>query len=312
MNGDSTADIDALGERRRLSGKAAVDATTALLQRGRSMHPWIGLYDPGEVEWWWTRPRHTDGLDQLFWFDEQGPIAAAHFTDFGTGESEVYDAILFCPFTLPGADEDTIRHVATAGVALAEEHGFAQIDLEVSQADPLLRSVLDELGFTTDGVPVIEQGWIDTAARPPVPAIADGYRLTNRAEVRRTQPDRPHHMTIRTPVFDETRLRSLSQYDAELDLVVLDANDDVAAYGLFWFDPVTSTGVVEPMRTFDDHQRRGLARHVLTAGIDLLARAGAARVAIGWEPDNAASGALYQDVGFVKNTTTDQWFSPQL
>ena len=49
------------------------------------------------------------------------------------------------------------------------------------------------------------------------------------------------------------------------------ADGGVAAYGLFWFDPATATGLVEPMRTEDDHQRRGLARHVLTAGVDLLA-----------------------------------------
>lgn len=40
-----------------------------------------------------------------------------------------------------------------------------------------------------------------------------------------------------------------------------------AAHGMFWYDPVTETGVVEPMRTHDDHQQRGLARHVLTTGV---------------------------------------------
>lgn len=51
------------------------------------------------------------------------------------------------------------------------------------------------------------------------------------------------------------------------------------------------------MRTKDDHQRRGLARHVLTTGIDLLAEAGAARIKICYEPDNPASEGLYLSVG---------------
>jgi len=42
-------------------------------------------------------------------------------------------------------------------------------------------------------------------------------------------------------------------------LRVLAPDGDVAAYAVFWFDPVSATGLVEPMRTDDSHQRRGLA-----------------------------------------------------
>jgi GNAT superfamily N-acetyltransferase len=83
-----------------------------------------------------------------------------------------------------------------------------------------------------------------------------------------------------------------------MDLVVLDNLDSVAAYGLFWFDPETTTGLVEPMRTEDDHQRKGLARHVLTSGIDLLAKAGAERIKIVFLTTNPAARGLYLSVGF--------------
>ncbi len=58
------------------------------------------------------------------------------------------------------------------------------------------------------------------------------------------------------------------------------------------------------MRTEDDHQRRGLARHILTAGIDLLAEAGAERIKICYEPDNPASGSLYLGGGFEPDRQT--------
>ena len=86
--------------------------------------------------------------------------------------------------------------------------------------------------------------------------------------------------------------------------MVYDSRDSVAAYGLFWYDPETATGLVEPMRTEDEHQRRGLARHVLTTGIDLLAEAGAERIKICYEPDNPASKRLYLDVGFQPDRHT--------
>ena len=52
------------------------------------------------------------------------------------------------------------------------------------------------------------------------------------------------------------------------------------------------------MRTEDEHQRRGLARHILTTGLDLLAEAGAARIKICYEPDNPPARDLYLSVGF--------------
>jgi len=115
----------------------------------------------------------------------------------------------------------------------------------------------------------------------------------------------PHHFGRRAGPQTEQRLRQTSLYRADLDLVVHDSHGDVGAYGLLWFDPVTATGVVEPMRTEDDHQRRGLARHILTAGIGRLAAAGAERISIGWEPDNPASSQLYRSVGFEPVPWTD-------
>lgn len=103
----------------------------------------------------------------------------------------------------------------------------------------------------------------------------------------------------------EQRLLQTSLSRSDLDLAVCDHDDNMAAHGLFWFQPETATGVVEPMRTGDDHQRRGLARHILTTGIDLLAEAGAERISIGFELDNAASSHLYLSVGFEPHRQTD-------
>ena len=103
----------------------------------------------------------------------------------------------------------------------------------------------------------------------------------------------------------EPRLRQTSLYRPDLDLVVHDRHGEIAAYGLFWCDPETATGLVEPMRTDDDHQRRGLARHVLTTGLARLAAAGAQRIKICYEPDNPASTNLYLSVGFQPDRQTD-------
>ncbi len=278
------------------AGVHSLADVTRLLQRIRGAHPTAGLYEAADLQWWWSqRPRSTDDLPQLFWFDHVGrPEAAVIATDGG-------DRMQLDPMVMPDAAPGWVAHVVDRGLAHASESGIEAVGLEVDRADEVLREVLLSHDF------VIEQGglvetWLATDARPAISPLQDGYRLSSRLETMQ----RPHHMisAVRNHPDPEARLRQTSLYRPDLDLVVHDSDDRVAAYGLFWYDPETATGLVEPMRTEEDHQRRGLARHVLTAGLDRLADAGAKRVKICYEPDNPASGRLYRSVGFEPDRQT--------
>jgi GNAT superfamily N-acetyltransferase len=210
-------------------------------------------------------------------------------TDWGNG-------IALDPIVMPDATPDWVAHVIERGLAHARESGLEAVDVVVDRADDVMREVLGGQGFTTeDDVRLaVASSWLAAGARPEVSPLHEEYRLSSRVD---TMP-RPHHMVQRSGPEVEARLRQTSLYRADLDLLILDTRDRVAAYGLFWFDPETATGLVEPMRTEDDHQRRGLARHLLTAGIDLLASAGAARIKVCFGPENPAAKGLYLGVGF--------------
>ena len=77
----------------------------------------------------------------------------------------------------------------------------------------------------------------------------------------------------------------------------------VAGYGLFWADPVTGVGLVEPMRTEQAHQRRGIASHILATGLDRLAARACRRLKVsndiplylraGFRPLRTATAAVY-------------------
>ena len=188
------------------------------------------------------------------------------------------------------------------GLAHARESGLEAVGLEVDRADDVLCDVLVGHGFAIEEDGLVET-WLAADTRPAISPLSEGYRLSNRLSTMQ----RPHHMTTnpeRNSPDLERRLRQTSLYRPDLDLVVHDSRDDVAAYGLFWYDPVTATGLIEPMRTEDDHQRRGLARHILTTGIDLLVAAGTERIKICYEPDNPASGSLYLSAGFKPDRQT--------
>jgi predicted N-acetyltransferase YhbS len=102
------------------------------------------------------------------------------------------------------------------------------------------------------------------------------------------------------------RLRQCPLYDPALDLAVETAAGEVAGYALFWFDPVTKVGLVEPMRVEDAYQRRGLARALLTNGLDRLALRWARRLKVGYATDVARR--LYVGAGFHV-TSTDRSYS---
>jgi predicted N-acetyltransferase YhbS len=270
-----------------------LEAVTTLLQRVRGAHPTAGLYEAADLQWWWRLPRSTDSVPQLFWIHDGQPHAAVIATDWG-------DRVAIDPLVMPDAPPDWISNVMVRGLAHADELGSDPIGLEVARGDEVLPELLAGRGFAIERSGVVES-WLDADARPGISPLHDGYRLSSRRDTMQL----PFHHVMRNHPDTEARLRQTSLYRPDLDLVVHDSENNVAAYGLFWYDPVTATGLVEPMRTEDDHQRRGLARHILTTGIDLLAEAGAQRIKICFEPDNPASSHLYLSVGFEPIRQTD-------
>ncbi len=269
------------------TGLAYLEAVTALLQRVRATHPTAGSFEAAEFQWWWSRTRTTDEQPQLFWFDDDDrPAAAVIMTSWA-------DAIGLDPLVLPDSDPAWLTAVMDRGLAHAAAHDHHAIDLEVGESDAILRAHLESRGFAVSEDGLIEN-WLDVADRPPISPLHDGYALSTRQQ----SPDTVYHYDKRSGAAAEARLQQTSLYRSDLDLFIRHDDGRHAAHGIAWYDPVTATGVVEPMRTEDEHQRKGLARHLLTTAVDRLAAAGATRVKICVEVANEPARALYHSVGF--------------
>jgi predicted N-acetyltransferase YhbS len=268
-----------------LSGLERLNATTTVLQRARLADPLGGMWEAADVQWWWRSPRATDELALPVWFDELGPVAAAGLTAWS-------DAWQVDVLAVPSIVDEEVVWAATLE-ATAGHRGEALRVLVCGDDAPLARlavqsgfAMSDELSGTA---------WMDADARAPV-AHVDGFAIVDRA----TRADRPHPMIARNGERVEPRLRQCSLYDPTLDLAVEDAAGIVAGYALFWFDHTTLVGLLEPMRVEDEYQRRGLARMLLTTGLDRLARKGARRLKVGFESDAARN--LYLGAGFVQTS----------
>jgi ribosomal protein S18 acetylase RimI-like enzyme len=276
----------------RASGRDALALVTELLQRARLADPDAGLWEAADLQWWWRKPRRSDDVAQLFWLDADGPVAAVVFTDWGGHWG--------CdPLLVRGAGSVSIAAVWPRAVAESESLALRDVRVLARDDDSALRELLVSDGFASSEE---HSGstWLDADARPAIAPLPAGFAIADRT----SGASRPHPMRRRNGDEVEGRLRQCSLYDPGLDLAVETEEGAVAGYALFWFDARTKVGLVEPMRVEDAYQRRGLARALLTEGLDRLARRGARRLKVGFATEPAR--ALYTGAGFrVSETSTE-------
>jgi GNAT superfamily N-acetyltransferase len=273
------------------AGGRYLQLATTLLQQMRLAAPSGGIWEAADIQWWSRQERGTDGTGQLFWLGEQGePLAAVILTDFG---GNVQCDVLARP------GDPALERAAWAAAVRRLAGLEAAAEIPVRRDAGVALAELATAGFGPAAGPDVVTSWLAAARRPAIPALAAGFRLRSRADA----PDGPHPLAARSGPQVEERLRACSLYRPELDLMVAAPGGEVAGYGLFWADHVTGVGLVEPMRTEQAWQRRGIAAHLLAAGLDRLAMAGCARLKVssdiglyrqaGFRPDQAATAAIY-------------------
>ena len=114
-------------------------------------------------------------------------------------------------------------------------------------------------------------------------------------------------MVGRNGIGIEDGLRECSLYDPSLDLQVLAPDGSYAGYALYWPDPVTGVGMVEPMRVEDAHGGRGVGRHLLDAGLRGLTERGCTALKVSMDLANTVAVRLYTGAGFVITRRDDTW-----
>ena len=271
--------------RELLRGLDRLNATSTVLQRARLADPFGHLWEAADVQWWWRKPRPTDDLALPVWFDDIGPVAAVGLTAW----TDTWQVDVFAVRSTVDPEE-----VWTAAMEVVAEHPEEALQVLVFGDDAPVMDLAIRSGFAmTDELS--GTSWMDADERAPATDVA-GFTIVDRV----ARATCPHPMIARNGELVDSRLRQCSLYDPTLDLAVEDNDGTVAGYALFWFDPVTLVGLLEPMRVEDDYYRRGLGRMLMTHGLDRLARKGARRLKVGFESD--AARGLYFGGGFVQSS----------
>ncbi len=204
-------------------------------------------------------------------------------------------------------------------IATAEEHLSAPsmegrtLSIWADSKDTLRQGVLKQRAYT-------KGGWIESQWRrdldDPIPAvpIPAGYTVRSLGAERELparswaswkafHPDDPDGGYDGWEWY--LNIQSAPLYRRDLDLVAVASEGEIVSFATIWYDDATRSAYFEPVGTMLQHQRRGLARAVMSEGLRRLQRMGATRAFVsGYTP---AANALYASVLSPVHDLSEVW-----
>ena len=136
-----------------------------------------------------ARLDRSDTIDDLFWIDDEGPVAGVVLTDWG-------EAWGCEPIVVPGLSTASLPTVWERAVEAVDTLGLEAVDVLVRDDDVELLGLLGDAGFVRDDDRIDGVTWMDAEDRPAVAALPEGFVLVDRARETGAGPH-PHAATKR-------------------------------------------------------------------------------------------------------------------
>lgn len=281
------------------AGLDSLRAVTELLLAARGDDPLAGLYEAGDLQWWWKDEESLASSRATFWLDDAGrPLACLMVAEEGPRRPDAgrFDCDLVWRPRADAAVRAEVFPVALERLAALPVGPGRAVAITVDERDADWRARLEAIGFRHRPGDDLVQMWQRPVGPPPPLPLPAGMRFDDE----RSRPaDRPHHLTKRNGAHVAERLLEGSLYRPELDLCVRTEAGEVAAYCLCWLDATNGVGLFEPVRTEDAYQRRGIGQALLTEGVRRMMAAGAGLIKVTRARENEAARRLYASVGFA-------------
>ncbi len=192
----------------------------------------------------------------------------------------------------------------------------ADIGLAITllHSDQWMQSVLGQRGFADQNEPMFvgfRQSLEHDVPAPDLPSGLTFRDLTGEEGVaRRVELHNEIWPDEQVTVEDYGRLLAAPIYRPDLDLFVTDPDGRAASYCHTWFDPVSRTGLFEPVGARSEYRRMGLTSALLYEAMRRLRSLGATAVYVGSLAGNDAANRLYESVGFTRIADWRKWQRP--
>jgi mycothiol synthase len=252
--------------------------------------------------------------DLRLWEDESGTILGFAWFD----EPNMVDFQTTPELHAGGGEDATVEEMLAWGANRAAEFPSSDQPKKLvtwaSDADTHLISYLSRRGFARDELALVHlcRGLEQDI---PEPTLAEGWQVRHVADHREFDQRVELHRSVwapsRSTVQGYENLRAAPGYRPELDLVVVAPDGTFASYCICWFDPVSRSGVFEPVGTRPDLQGRGLGRIVMLEGLRRIRVLGGTLAIVTTNAPNSRAIRLYEGVGF-REINRDHQYSKKL
>ncbi|MEM7736274.1 MAG: GNAT family N-acetyltransferase [Deinococcota bacterium] len=135
----------------------------------------------------------------------------------------------------------------------------------------------------------------------PVPNLPDSFEIRSVAGEHEAQNLADVHNSAFSPKWTAAKYLKVMRtpgFDIERELVVVSPDGRFAAFAVIWLDPVSRSGLFEPVGCHQEFTRRGLTKALMFAGMVRMKAANMETAHVGYDVTNKASSGLYCSVGF--------------
>jgi len=110
--------------------------------------------------------------------------------------------------------------------------------------------------------------------------------------------DKPENRDAENAFFS---MRKAPDYNASLDISLIDEIGEVAAFATVWYDKKNQIGILEPVGTIPKYRKMGLGKAVIYEGINRVKELGAKKMYVGSDQQ------FYESIGFKVEFEKEIW-----
>lgn len=182
---------------------------------------------------------------------------------------------------------------------------------EVMNCDTIRRDILQAQGYVASHEPAFY--YTTRSLQIPIPEsnLPQGFTIRNVAGEEEAEIVQTVHASAFDSIWQPGEYRDVMRtpgFHVDRELVVVAPDGRFAAFLIYWVDPISKSGLFEPVGCHKEFQRLGLTRALMYEGMRRMIAQGMTMAIVLHQPvqENPAAAALYRSVGFhVRYTITD-------
>jgi mycothiol synthase len=260
-------------------------------------------FHPGDIAHWMSNEKKGKDLEKYYWlYEEYNEIFA--FIEFLPVASPGYTLIVHPELRGSNFEKSLLHYCETTmwQRIQAEDSQEKTMTVNIAECDQEHINLLTSLGYQLSKRDS-EMRRRELAEPIPTSVLAEGFTIRNVAG----EHEAALLAEVHSSAFDSNWtaekylevLRSPS-FNIENELVVVAPDGRFAAFLVYWLDPVSKSGLFEPVGCHKDFRQRGLTKALMIEGMKRMVSAGMETALVGNKVGNEAASRLYESLGLKK------------